>query len=94
MTNPTLSRPHIPHEERHPNGRKVRREALPEYAHYHDTGCDLAPSCLSCPFVRCRHDYPDGIRGMLREDGRQNGVLSSVQLQETQQDPRNEEDQS
>ena len=56
MTNPTLSRPAIPAEERHPNGRKVRREALPEYANYQDVGCSLAPSCLSCPFVRCRYD--------------------------------------
>ncbi len=56
MTNPTLSRPHIPAEERHPNGRKVRKEALPEYANYQDTGCSLAPSCLSCPFVSCRYD--------------------------------------
>ena len=93
MTNPTLSRPDIPTEERHPNGRKIRREALPEYANYRDTGCDLATSCLSCPFVRCRHDYPDGIRGMLL-DGHQNGALSSVQLRETQQDARNKEDQS
>ena len=46
----------VPAEERHPSGRKVRREALPEYANYKDTGCDLAPSCLSCPFVRCRYD--------------------------------------
>lgn len=56
MTNPTLSRPDIPVEERHPNGRKIRREALPEHATYRDTGCDLAPSCLSCPFVHCRYD--------------------------------------
>ena len=58
MTNPTLSRPDIPAEERHANGRKIRREALPEYANYKDTGCDLAPSCLSCPFARCRYDKP------------------------------------
>ncbi len=84
----------VPDAERHPNGRKIRREALPEYANYKDTGCDLAPSCLSCPFVRCRHDYPDGLLGLLREDGRRNGALSSVQLQETPQDARNKEDQS
>tara|TARA_R110000787_G_scaffold247793_1_gene353328 strand:- start:462 stop:779 length:318 start_codon:yes stop_codon:yes gene_type:complete len=23
---------------------------------YRDKGCDMAPSCLSCPFVSCRHD--------------------------------------
>ena len=56
MTTPTLSRPDIPDEERHPNGRKVRREALPEYANYKDEGCELAPSCLRCPFARCKYD--------------------------------------
>ncbi len=84
----------VPAEERHANGRKIRREALPEHADYRDTGCELYESCLSCPFVRCRHDYPDGIRGLLAEDGRQNGALSSVQVQETQQNARNKEDQS
>ncbi len=49
----------VPAEECHANGRKIRREALPEYANYRDTGCDLAPSCLSCPFVRCRYDKPE-----------------------------------
>ncbi|MEX2226203.1 MAG: hypothetical protein WEB52_07125 [Dehalococcoidia bacterium] len=23
---------------------------------YRDTGCSLAPSCLSCPFTRCRYE--------------------------------------
>ena len=59
----------IPDEERHANGRKIRKEALPENAEYRDTGCELAPSCLSCPFVRCRYDYPDGIRGLWRAEG-------------------------
>ena len=35
----------IPAEERHANGRKIRKEALPEYHDYEDAGCDLAPSC-------------------------------------------------
>ena len=56
MTTPTLSRPDIPPEELHPNGRKIRREALPEFANYRDTGCELAPSCLRCPFARCQYD--------------------------------------
>lgn len=47
---------------RHPSGRKVRLTALPEFTPYHDTGCDLAPSCLSCPLVRCRYDDPGGAR--------------------------------
>lgn len=30
--------------------------------HYKDEGCDLAPSCLNCPFPACRYDMPKGIR--------------------------------
>ena len=54
-------------EERHPNGRKVRTDALPEHLEYRDSGCDLAPSCLRCPLVRCRYDEPGGARRLLQE---------------------------
>ena len=37
---------------------RARRDALPEGTTYIDTGCDLSPSCLECPFARCRYD-PD-----------------------------------
>jgi hypothetical protein len=36
--------------------RRTRRDALPEHTQYADTGCDLHPSCLTCPLVRCRYD--------------------------------------
>ena len=26
--------------------------------HWMDRGCDLAPSCLACPFPSCRYDTP------------------------------------
>ncbi len=52
--------------ERHPDGRKVRSDALPEYLDYRDWGCDLAPSCLRCPLVRCRYDEPGGARRLLQ----------------------------
>jgi len=51
--------------EHHPDGRKVRSDALPEHLEYRDTGCDLAPSCLRCPLARCRYDEPGGIRRLL-----------------------------
>ncbi|MBI4300982.1 MAG: sigma-70 region 4 domain-containing protein [Chloroflexi bacterium] len=38
---------------------EVNRELvdnLPEEYPYKDEGCDLAPSCLSCPFSACRYD--------------------------------------
>jgi len=38
----------------------TRADTLPEAmfgkGHFADTGCDLAPSCLNCPFEMCRYD--------------------------------------
>lgn len=39
---------------------KTRRDGLPEQLEYRDTGCDLAPSCLRCPFRVCRYDRQNG----------------------------------
>ncbi len=49
-----------------PLPRPTRCDALPEHTDYTDTGCDLAPSCLSCPLPRCRYDTPGGLAAMLR----------------------------
>ena len=46
---------------RSPKRRKdpvIRNRGLPEYASYHDTGCELAPSCLECPLAICKYDDP------------------------------------
>ena len=48
--------------------RPARRDALPEHTHYNDTGCDVHPSCLTCPLVRCRYDAPGGARRLLSEE--------------------------
>ncbi len=32
----------------------------PEYCHYRDEGCELAGSCLNCPFARCVYEEPGG----------------------------------
>ncbi len=40
----------------------VRADALPEHTDYRDTGCELAPSCLSCPLARCRYDETPNLR--------------------------------
>ena len=40
--------------------RRLRGNALPEQAVYEDTGCDLYPSCLACPLVKCRYDPAPG----------------------------------
>ena len=38
----------------------------PEYCHYQDEGCDLADSCLNCPFRECVYDEPGGKRRWLK----------------------------
>jgi hypothetical protein len=53
---------------------KPRRDALPEHTQYIDGGCDLHPSCLTCPLVRCRYDEPGGAR-KLRSDERDRAIL-------------------
>jgi len=48
--------------------RPSRKDALPENTHYIDSGCDLHPSCLSCPLVRCRYDEPGGARRLFSDE--------------------------
>lgn len=38
----------------------------PEYCHYKDSGCDLADSCLNCPFQECIYDEPGGRQRWLK----------------------------
>ena len=38
----------------------------PEYYRYRDEGCDLADSCLNCPFTRCIYDEPGGKQRWLK----------------------------
>lgn len=35
-------------------------DLLPEHCQYKDEGCDLASSCLKCPFPRCIYEQPGG----------------------------------
>ena len=39
----------------------------PEYCHYQDEGCELAGSCLDCPFPQCVYDEPGGKRHWQKE---------------------------
>jgi len=55
--------------------RRARSDALPEHTRYVDTGCDVHPSCLSCPLVRCRYDEPGGTRRLLSE-GRDRAIVA------------------
>jgi hypothetical protein len=47
---------------------RVRADALPEFTRYRDEGCDVHPSCLTCPLPRCRYDEPGGVRALLNLD--------------------------
>ena len=33
-------------------------DAVPEYFHYEDTGCEVSSSCLNCPLPQCKYDDP------------------------------------
>ncbi len=41
-------------------------DLLPEFCHYRDEGCELAQSCLRCPFPRCVHDGSRGQSGKIK----------------------------
>jgi len=42
-------------------------DSLPEYYQYRDEGCELAASCLNCPFPRCVYEVPRGKQRWLKE---------------------------
>ena len=42
-------------------------DALPERCRYRDEGCELASSCLECPFPQCIYDIPAGGQTLLKE---------------------------
>ena len=35
---------------------------------YPDTGCRASPTCLACPFERCKHDDPTEYRAWVLKD--------------------------
>jgi len=39
----------------------------PEFSQYRDEGCDLAESCLSCPFEQCIYDEPGGKQHLVKD---------------------------
>ena len=42
-------------------------DLLPEYCQYRDEGCDLADSCLNCPFPECIYEQPGGKQRWLKK---------------------------
>ena len=45
---------------------EVELDLPPEYCHYRDEGCELADSCLNCPFARCIYDETGGKQRWLK----------------------------
>ena len=45
----------------------VEMDLRPEYCRYRDEGCELASSCLNCPFSRCIYDQPGGRQHWLKK---------------------------
>ena len=48
------------------SGNEFELDLLPEHYHYRDEGCDLARSCLKCPFASCVYEESGGKRRMLK----------------------------
>jgi hypothetical protein len=51
-------------------------DLLPEHCHYRDEGCELADSCLNCPFPECIFEQPGGKRRLLMEQ--RNGEIARL----------------
>ena len=49
------------------SGAEMRADAYPEGVKYPDTGCEVAPSCLSCPLEVCIHDSHGQAKVRLRD---------------------------
>jgi len=43
-------------------------DLLPEHIGYKDEGCDLAGSCLNCPYEECIYDKPGGKRRWKKQE--------------------------
>ncbi|GEM_PF-615072 len=46
---------------------KNGQDLPPEFCHYRDEGCELAQSCLNCPFPQCVYEQPRGKRRWLKK---------------------------
>jgi hypothetical protein len=50
------------------NAESVAEIDLPlEFCRYQDEGCELAESCLSCPFPQCLYEQPRGKQSWLKK---------------------------
>ena len=44
----------------------IELDLLPEQTQYKDEGCEMSPSCLSCPLARCIFDTPHGKQTLIK----------------------------
>ena len=44
----------------------AKANELPDYDRYKDDGCEVSPSCLTCPLLQCKHDDPIWFQQYLR----------------------------
>ncbi|UCC17776.1 MAG: hypothetical protein JSU58_04295 [Dehalococcoidales bacterium] len=51
-----------------PEDRDTIDDLLPEHIGYRDEGCDLADSCLNCPYEECIYDKPGGKRRWMKNE--------------------------
>ena len=52
-------------------------DRVPELTSYRDMGCDIHPTCLTCPLPRCRYDEP----GWQQREERQQRDVELLQVQ-------------
>ncbi len=41
-------------------------DLLPEHMNYRDDGCEVSPTCLTCPLPVCRYEVPGGLAALQR----------------------------
>ncbi len=51
-----------------PENQDTIQDLLPEHVGYKDEGCDLANSCLNCPYEECIYERPGGKRHWIKKE--------------------------
>ncbi len=52
-------------------------DVVPERYPYRDDGCEIAPSCLSCPLPQCKYDDPGWLKRQ-EKDQRDREVMEAM----------------
>jgi hypothetical protein len=56
----------LPRTSGFPGNPNTKLDLPPEFCHYRDEGCELAASCLTCPFPECVYAKPGGRQRWLK----------------------------